>query len=78
MTKQMIENKFSNTLKAEGIAASVTLTNTGVNICVESQDLVEKVKTLMAKVKTVVFDGIDHYAADEDMPAEWYIRYNFA
>lgn len=78
MTMTQIEQKFQATLKSEGIPASITITKSAVSVCVESETLVEKVQRLMSQVKAVVFDSIDFYAADEDMPEEYYIRYNFA
>lgn len=79
MTKANIETTFANTLKKEGIQASVTITNAGVSICVEAESLVMKVQSIMKRINTVVFSGVDFYAADDDgMPAEWYLRYNFA
>ena len=79
MTKAMIETNFAQTLRREGIQASVTVVSTGVSICVEAEALVEKVQALMKRINTVIFSGVDFYAADDDgMPAEWYLRYNFA
>lgn len=79
MTKQMIEKQFAIALRKENIQADVTLTGAGISICVSSEAAAQKAQALMSKIKTVVFDTVDFYAADEDgTPAEWYLRYTFA
>lgn len=70
MKMQQIETAFRNTLKHEGITGSVT-------ICVESQTDHDKAQALMAKVPSVTYVKTEHYEADEEMPAEWYLRFSY-
>lgn len=75
LTTARIEELFAATLKKEGIKASVTMTQAFISIVVEAEELVEKVKSLMAQTQKATYHSVDFYAADEDMPAEWYVRF---
>lgn len=77
MRIQQVENAFRNTLKKEGITGSVTISPAGVTICVESQADHDKALALMEKVPSVAYVTTEQYEADDEMPAEWYLRFNY-
>ena len=77
MTIQQIEGQFRSALKSKGIVADVTITKFGVNICTLSEVYANAAKQVMSKVDSVTYDDTDFYGADDDMPAEWYVRYTF-
>lgn len=72
-----IETAFAKTLMNEGIKATVSFTHATVGVIVESQDAHDKAKKLLQSIDSMTYTHTDFYEADEDMPAEWYLRYRY-
>jgi hypothetical protein len=75
MTIHQIETQFQQTLCQQGVQATVTITPGFASVCVSSLFAAEKAQAIMAGVTNATHVATDHYAADGDMPEEWYLRY---
>ena len=72
-----IEAAFARTLKNEGVKATISFTDSFASVIVDSEDNRDKVKAFLAQVDKMTYEHTDFYPADEDMPAEWYLRYRY-
>lgn len=72
-----IEAAFSRTLMNEGIKATISFTSAYVSVYVESEEVHDKVKSFLASINNMKYWDTDFYPADDEMPAEWYLRFQY-
>lgn len=72
-----IEASFARTLMNEGIKATIGFLSKEVSVTVESQKDHDNAKALLGKVDSMTYLRTDFYPEEEDMPAEWYLRFSY-
>jgi len=72
-----IEAAFAKTLMNEGIKATVGFARMVIGVTVESQEAHDKALDLLKSVEGMTYTHTDFYPAEEDMPAEWYLRFRY-
>ena len=76
-TINQFETAFAKTMMNEGIKATVGFARMVIGVTVESQEAQDKALELLKSVTGMRYTHTDFYPAEEDMPAEWYLRFNY-